>query len=332
MGRDMAVMILKSCASGLRARALAPQAARGSPMWGKGREIEMTLLPKSLLIAFLLGAAPPVALAWENTPSLDIYQVAFPVEWNGKAIMLGARLQLPADTKGRMPAVIMMHGTGGIRYSGVYYAAALNGAGIATLEVDQWGGRGLPGGASSRPRHLGDNLPDIAGAYRLLAERGDIDPARIGLFGESMGGIETLLMMTRHNSDAILGEGMRFKAAMALYPICWLYNHVPGADFADLVDAPVRIMVGDADDYDGGGDACRQLLSELAPSDAAHVSLRVFPSATHIFDSFAGAYQFDDPGANRRQGGVIHVRPDPEARQQARDDLVAFFTSALRPQ
>jgi uncharacterized protein len=119
---------------------------------------------------------------------------------------------------------------------------------------------------------------------------------------------------------------------MALYPICWLYNHVPGADFADLVDAPVRIMVGDADDYDGGGDACRQLLSELAPSDAAHVSLRVFPSATHIFDSFAGAYQFDDPGANRRQGGVIHVRPDPEARQQARDDLVAFFTSALRPQ
>jgi hypothetical protein len=33
---------------------------------------------------------------------------------------------------------------------------------------------------------------------------------------------------------------------IALYPICWLYNHVPGADFRDLVDAPIRIMVGDA--------------------------------------------------------------------------------------
>jgi hypothetical protein len=28
-----------------------------------------------------------------------------------------------------------------------------------------------------------------------------------------------------------------------------------------------------ADDYDGGGDACKQLLTELAPQDAAHVSL-----------------------------------------------------------
>ena len=191
--------------------------------------------------------------------------------------MIGARLQLPAGAKGKMPAVIMMHGTGGIRYSGVYYAAALNGAGVVTLEVDQWGGRGLPGGASSRPKNLGDNLPDIAGASHLLTARPDIDASRIGILGESMGGIETLLMMTRHNSDAILGPGVHFQAAVALYPICWLYNHVPGADFADLVDAPVRIMVGSADDYDGGGDACKQLLSELSPVDAAHVSLRIFP-------------------------------------------------------
>jgi dienelactone hydrolase len=126
-------------------------------------------------------AAVGVGHAWENTPLLDIYQVAYPVVWNGKTIMIGARLQLPAGAKGKMPAVIMMHGTGGIRYSGVYYAAALNGAGVVTLEVDQWGGRGLPGGASSRPKNLGDNLPDIAGAYHLLTARPDIDASRIGI-------------------------------------------------------------------------------------------------------------------------------------------------------
>ena len=288
-----------------------------------------------LLAIGLLGmalAAPGISGAqqpWEDIPRLNIYQVAYPVEWNGKTIMLGARLQVPADAHGRMPAVIMMHGTGGIRYSGVYYAAALNGAGIATLEVDQWGGRGLPGGASSRPAHLGDNLGDIAGAYRLLGARLDIDASRIGLFGESMGGIETLLMMTQRNSDAVLGRGEHLKAAVALYPVCWLYNHVPGADFRDLVDAPILIMVGDADDYDGGGDACHAMIGELPPQDAAHVSLRVFPGATHIFDSFTAPYEFSDPGANRRHGGVIHVRPDPEARRQARDDMVAFFRTAL---
>src|ERR1700728_4012439 len=34
-----------------------------------------------------------------------------------------------------------------------------------------------------------------------------------------------------------------FKAAAALYPICWRSSHVPGTDFTDLVDAPVRILV-----------------------------------------------------------------------------------------
>jgi len=110
--------------------------------------------------------------------------------------MIGARLQVPLNTTGKIPAVIILHGTSGVPYGGVYYAAALNRAGIATLEIDQWGGRGLPGGASSRPKGLGDNLPDVAGAYHLLAARSEIDAERIGLMGSSMGGIETLLMMT----------------------------------------------------------------------------------------------------------------------------------------
>ncbi len=288
----------------------------------------MNLFPILPFAALLLSAAAPVADDWD-IPRLDIYQLAYPVEWNGKTINLGARLQLPVKVNGKLPAVIMMHGTGGIRYSGVYYAAALNAAGIATLEVDQWGGRGLSAEPASRPKNLGDNLPDIGGAYRLLAARPDIDAARIGLMGSSMGAGETMFMMTRHNSDAVLGPGIHFKAAAALYPICWRFNHVPDADFTGLVDAPIRIMVGDADDYDGGGDACKQLMTELAPADASHISVLVFPGATHIFDSFTPPYAFDDPRADRRKGGTVHVRPDPEARQQARDDLVAFFTAAL---
>ncbi|WP_426439667.1 dienelactone hydrolase family protein [Bradyrhizobium genosp. P] len=280
--------------------------------------------------AVLLLAAMPPTSASDEVPPLRINYLAFPVEWNGKSVMIGARLQEPANSTGRIPAVILLHGTVGVRYSGVYYATALNRAGIATLEVDQWGGRGLPGGASSRPKGLGDMLTDVKGAYRLLSERSEIDAARIALIGSSMGGIETMLMMTRHYSDAILGPGVHLKAAAALYPICWLYNHVPGGGFADLVDAPVRILVGSADDYDGGQPACETLLHDLAPADAAHLSLRIFPGATHIFDAFEGSFEYYDPTANRRQGGTIHVRPDSEVRQEARDDLVWFFTASFK--
>jgi uncharacterized protein len=77
-------------------------------------------------------------------------------------------------------------------------------------------------------------LPDIAGANHLLPARPDIDASRIGILGSSMGGIESMLMMTHLHSDALLGPDVHFKAAVAFYPVCWLYNHVPGADFGNL--------------------------------------------------------------------------------------------------
>ncbi|MFM0341524.1 dienelactone hydrolase family protein [Paraburkholderia fungorum] len=105
---------------------------------------------------------------------------------------------------------------------------------------------------------------------------------------------------------------------------------IPGADFGNLVDAPIRIFVGTADDYDGGDAACEELLHSLPPADATHLSIRAFPGATHEFDVFDGPREFSDPGANRRHGGTIRVRPDPQAREQARDDLVQFFSTAFK--
>ena len=68
----------------------------------------------------------------------------------------------------------------------------------------------------------------------------------------------------------------------------------------------------------------------LSPTDAPRLSLRVFPHATHIFDDFVSLFEYPDPAANRRQSGTIHVHPNPEAREQARDDLVRFFAEKLK--
>ena len=267
--------------------------------------------------------------AWEETPNLRINYLAYPVTWNGRAITIGARFQVPLNVKGPLPAVIILHGTSGVSYRGVYYAVALNRVGIATLEIDQWGGRDLPGEASSRPQSVDANLPDIAGAYHLLTRRPEIDASRIGIMGSSMGGGETMLMMTHQHSDALLGDGAHLQAAVALYPICWRFNHVPGADFGKLVDAPIRIFVGTSDDYDSGAASCDDLVHSLSPVDAAHLSVRAFPGATHEYDVFDGEREFNDPRANRRRGGAVHVRPDPQAREQTRDDLVQFFANAF---
>jgi dienelactone hydrolase len=278
----------------------------------------------SFAIAVVVGAS--AVGAWDDTPRLRVNYLAFPAQWGGKSVMLGARFQAPLNVTGKIPAVIMLHNGSGVNYRGVYYAAALNNAGIATIEIDQYGGRGIgPGGA--KPTDL---LSDVGGAYRLIAERAEIDPERIGLTGMSFGAIQTVLMMTRRHSDAVLGQGHRLQAALALYPGCFLYNHRPGFEFANLVDAPLRIFVGTDDDLDDGQGACEALIRDLAPADAVHLSLRVFANAAHGFDGFDGAAEFQDPLAHHGQGGITHIRPNPEAREQARIDLVQFFAAALK--
>jgi dienelactone hydrolase len=223
------------------------------------------MLMRKFVIALALGLTTLLGAgavhAWDETPLLRVQYLAFPIEWQNKTIMLGARFQAPLNVTDKVPGVIMLHNGYGVNYRGVYYAAALNKAGIATLEVDQYGGRGIAGGrAALKPA---EGLPDIAAAYRLLADRPEIDAARIGLTGMSFGGIETLLMMTRSNSDAALGNGKHLQAAMALYPVCYRYNHMPGFEFAGLVDAPIRILVGTEDNLDDGAGGLRSAAARV---------------------------------------------------------------------
>ncbi len=276
----------------------------------------------SLVATFLATAA---AHAWDETPRLRVNYLSVPIEWNGKPATLGARFQ-PLNVTGKIPAVIMLHNGSGVNYRGVYYAAALNTAGIATLEVDQYGGRGIaPGG--TRPTEV---LSDVGAAYGLLKGRVEVDPERIGLTGMSFGGIETMLLMTKRYSDIALGQGRHLKAALALYPVCFRYNHAPGFEFTNLVEAPLRIFIGIEDDLDDGPGACEVLIGGLAPAETARVSLRIFPNATHAFDGFDGAAEVSDPLAHRGKGGTMRIRPNPDAREQARNDLVQFFTTAIK--
>jgi dienelactone hydrolase len=276
--------------------------------------------------AVALGAV--AARAWDETPPLRVQYLPLPVEWQGKTIMLGTRFQVPLNVSGKIPAVIMLHNGTGVNYRGVYYAAALNKAGIATLEIDQYGGRGIGGGPGSLKASEG--LSDVGAAQRLLAGRPEIDPGRIGLTGMSFGGIQTMLVMTRRNSDAALGSGKHLQAAMALYPVCFQYNHRPGFEFADLVDAPIRILIGTEDDLDDGQEPCESLVRDLAPADKMHVSLRVFANATHAFDGLDGPSEIANAAAHRGKSGSQRVRPNPEAREAARADMANFFATALK--
>jgi uncharacterized protein len=250
---------------------------------------------------------------------------------HGHPIAVAGRLQMPVTGKSAIPAVVIMHGTDGVSARGVYYATALNRAGIATFEIDQWGARNLAGGADGRPNSVPETLPDAFGALGLLASTPGIDPKRIGIMGFSWGGVVAMLVSTQRYQDEFGAAGPGYAAAMPFYPVCWGYNHVPGYEFKGLRPIPIRIVAAGADEYDEGVQPCRDLISSLPREEQNRLSLKIYANAPHAFDGFGASHAHSDPFGHRGKGGIVHMANDPAAREDARAQAVAFFTKALQP-
>jgi hypothetical protein len=61
----------------------------------------------------------------------------------GQSHLLAAELRIPQGQKAKFPAVVLIHGSGGVSGSMDLWVHALNQAGIATLVVDTSSGRGI---------------------------------------------------------------------------------------------------------------------------------------------------------------------------------------------
>src|SRR5262245_44358096 len=78
------------------------------------------------------------------------------------------RLGRPIGSKSKLPAVLILHGSGGVDGRGAFYASALEDAGIVTLEITMFQRGGRP-----REGHKA-TLPYAAAALKWLAAQPDI--------------------------------------------------------------------------------------------------------------------------------------------------------------
>ncbi len=144
----------------------------------------------------------------------------------------------------RLPAIVEMHGGPYYRYgnawSGRYPWQVLSQKGYAVLIVNPRGGTAY-GAEFLRGVHRNfgtDDFRDIDAAIDALAERGTIDPDRLGFTGYSYGGLMTNVVVSRTD---------RFKAAVSIAGI-WNYVSAMGQSnpqlFIDSYDQP---WAGDLD-------------------------------------------------------------------------------------
>lgn len=112
---------------------------------------------------------------------------------NGKDNLTGM-LVFPRWKKGPFPAVVIVHGSGKVRWQDVRgYARRLAPEGVAVLLYDKRGVGGSSGEhhvitVADSEQELGLLAEDAAAAVNFLAHRDEIDPERIGLMGASQAG------------------------------------------------------------------------------------------------------------------------------------------------
>jgi dienelactone hydrolase len=112
---------------------------------------------------------------------------------NGKPVTIAAQLRFPQGASGRLPVVMLQHGSGGLNAGHELWSKHFNEMGVASVLVDSFSGRGLTR-VSTNQALLG-RFNMILDAYRVLdviANDARIDPTRIAIMGFSRGGQSVL--------------------------------------------------------------------------------------------------------------------------------------------
>jgi dienelactone hydrolase len=184
-----------------------------------------------------------------------------------------------AQGSGRLPLVILVHGSGGIEENITHWEKVFAGMGISTFAMDSFSGRGIVSTVSDQSQ-LGrlNMILDLYRSLGVLAADPRIDPARIAVMGFSRGGQATLYASLRRFHKMWNTSGIDPAAYIALYAPC-VTTYI---DDTEVSDHPIRIFHGKSDDWVEVA-PCRAYVERLKRT-AKDVQMTEFPNAWHAFD------------------------------------------------
>ena len=260
----------------------------------------------SVVLAVLIGVDP----AHVQPTSTSAVDVTFPDT--------AGQLQLPGhlyrpDGPGPFPAVVALHGCGGIRPMHHRWAHTLQQWGYVALLVDSLSPRGqtniCDSSRSVDPQYA--RMPDAYAAKAYLTHQPFVDGTRIAVMGWSHGGSTALYAV----DNIYLGRinVVPFTAAIALYPGCLLRLL--------RVNAPLLILIGADDDWTLAS-RCTDMVSQSeqwGDKTAYGVTLKVYPGAHHGFDGLLPPRSYYGHTCGRH----------PEAAAQAEAEVQRFLAQHL---
>ncbi len=214
---------------------------------------------------------------------------------------------LPTDGPRPAPAVLFLPGNAGNRSYRAPLAAALVDAGLAVLLVDYRGYAGNPG----RPSEQG-LAADARAALSYLLALPEVDPARIVVFGESLGtGVAVTLAAERPAAALILRSPFSSLTAVARihYPFLpvgsLLQDRFESIDRIASVGCPVLVLAGERDRLIPVEESRRLFEAAVEPK---HLAL--IPGARHNdLALLAGPQALDEIRRFLEEAGVLPAPP-----------------------
>lgn len=236
-----------------------------------GIETQAQSLPKEVATRTEIYAIPSLTLSDQQFLSGDAAA--------GKLVTVAGEFRVAQGT-GKMPVVVLMHGSSGVGATTEAWVHAFNAMGISTFVIDGFTGRGLtvvgPNQALLGRLNL---IVDIYRSLEILAKHPRVDPDRIVLMGFSRGGQATLYASLDRFHKLWNKSGAQFAAYIPFYPDC----STTYATDTEVAARPIRIFHGTPDDYNPVK-SCKAFVERLKEAKR-DVVLTEYPDSAHGFDS-----------------------------------------------
>ena len=199
-------------------------------------------------------------------------------ESSGKPTTISGTLRV-ARGSGRLPLVILVHGSGGIEENIALWERAFASMGISTFAIDSFTGRGIVSTVADQSQ-LGrlNMVLDLYRSLAVLAADPRIDPGRIAVMGFSRGGQATLYAALKRFQKMWNPSGIDPAVYIALYAPC-ITTYI---DDTQVTDHPIRIFHGRSDDW-VEITPCRAYFERLKRT-SKDVQMTEFPNTGHAFD------------------------------------------------
>ena len=225
----------------------------------------------------------PARVELHSIPSVTLSDEQFlKGDPSGKPVVVTGQFRI-AQGAGRLPVVVLIHGSGGMGPNIELWSREFNQMGVSTFALDGFTGRGLTS-VNTDQAQLG-RLNMILDAYRILdvlARHPRVDTSRIALMGFSRGGQAALFASLKRFHQVWNASGIQFAAYIPFYPDCMTTYRTE----TDVADGPIRVFHGTPDDYNPVA-TCKAYVERLRQA-GKDVQLTEYPNASHAFDNPLG--------------------------------------------